>query len=242
VQTAFPNRAKQSLNMPLLIYCVAGAAASLNGLQTGVAGSPVLRLEVANLAAFVSRSADSSGWLRSPLRTSALEFHRVLRQLFSATAILPFRFPTIFEHQSELAQHLEGRSGEYGALLEKFSSFAQMEARVGYPDSETAIAARSGAEYLLQRQRRFHRQDNRVIVPEPGIAEGAEQIRRVALPIVLDDGGDTGVQLRSGKLREREPVPSPDHDGGRDSRAGEGESQSSDLVHPGAVSGQEHED
>ncbi len=197
MQTAFPNRAKQSLNMPLLIYCVAGAAASLNGLQTGVAGSPVLRLEVANLAAFVSRSADSSGWLRSPLRTSALEFHRVLRQLFSATAILPFRFPTIFEHQSELAQHLERRSREYGALLEKFSSFAQMEARVGYPDSETAIAACSGAEYLLQRQRRFHRAGEFAVELQRAAGASATEWRQRT----------TRLELRSFALVERDKIP-----------------------------------
>ncbi len=155
--------------MPLLLYCVAGTAASLNGLHAGVACSPVLRLEIANLAAFVSRSAHASGWLRTPVRTSALEFHRVLQQLFSATAILPFRFPTIFEDELELARHLEGRSGEYGALLEKFSNFAQMEARVGYPNSETAIATHSGSEYLRQRQRRFH-----------AVEEFAVELRRAA--------------------------------------------------------------
>jgi len=183
--------------MPLLIYCVAGAAASLNGLQTGVAGSPVLRLEVANLAAFVSRSADSSGWLRSPLRTSALEFHRVLRQLFSATAILPFRFPTIFEDEPELARHLEGRSGEYGALLEKFSNFAQMEARVGYPDSETAIAAGSGSEYLRQRQRRFQK-----------VEEFAVELRRAAGATATEwRQRTTRSELRGFALVERDKIP-----------------------------------
>ena len=89
--------------MPVLIYCVAGTAASLNELQTGVAGSPVIRMNVAPLNAYLSQSADSSEWLRAPLRTSALEFHRVLKQLFSSVAIIPFRFPTTFNDRQELA-------------------------------------------------------------------------------------------------------------------------------------------
>src|SRR5207248_632773 len=67
---------KHCLNMPVLIYCVARTAASLNELQTGVAGSPVIRMNVAPLNAYLSHSADSSEWLRAPLRTSALELQR----------------------------------------------------------------------------------------------------------------------------------------------------------------------
>jgi hypothetical protein len=183
--------------MPLLIYCVAGMAASLKGSQTGVSGSPILRLEIANLSAFVSPSADSSGWLRTPVRTAALEFHRVLRQLFSATAILPFRFPTIFEDEPELARHLERRSVEYGALLKKFSNFAQMEARVSYPDPETAIAARSGSEYLRQRQGRFQKvEEFAVELQKAAGASATEWLQR-----------STQSELRGFALVERDKIP-----------------------------------
>src|SRR6266567_4371732 len=66
--------------MAVLLYCLAHLLVRPKRLQTGVAGNSVERVEAPRLAAFISRSADSNVWLRAPLRTSALEFHRVLME------------------------------------------------------------------------------------------------------------------------------------------------------------------
>jgi Gas vesicle synthesis protein GvpL/GvpF len=136
--------------MAILLYCIAkGDGKAINSL-TGVAGDPVVRAEIGPLATFTSQNTDSAVWLRSKLRASALEFHRVLSEVFKSAAIIPFRFPTIFENEEQLAEHLRERSTEYKALLEKFSAVVQMEIRLTYPGLGTSSG--SGTEYLKERQ------------------------------------------------------------------------------------------
>ena len=140
--------------MSLLLYCVAKPSALQDESQPGVAGTPVSRIEGSNLAAFVSRNDHHEVWLRTPLSTSALEFHRVLTGLFKAAAIIPFRFPTILESDQELAELLNQRSSEYNTLLSKFENWTQMEAQVSYSNPGGPAPTESGTEYLLERQRR----------------------------------------------------------------------------------------
>jgi hypothetical protein len=135
--------------MSILLYCVAKADAPADSL-TGVAGDSVLRSEVGGLAVFASRNLDSSIWLRPALQSSALEFHSVLSEVFKSVAIIPFRFPTLFENQEQLMERLKERSGEYAALLEKFQDLVQMEIRVTSPDLTTSAV--SGTQYLKRRQ------------------------------------------------------------------------------------------
>src|SRR6202030_3424888 len=112
--------------MAILLYCISKCDVQASNSLTGVAGDPVVRSEIGPLATFTSRNSDSTVWLRSELKASALEFHRVLSEVFKSAAIIPFRFPTIFESEELLAEHLQERSSEYKALLEKFSDMVQM--------------------------------------------------------------------------------------------------------------------
>jgi hypothetical protein len=137
--------------MPILLYCVSRPNPSLKELPTGVAGSPVLRAVMDSLVAIISRNPDSATWLRASLRSSAVEFHRVITEVFRSAAVVPFRFPTIFENEEQLQQHLHERSGEYNVVLAKFADCAQMEIRVNYANHATSIE--SGAEYLRERQK-----------------------------------------------------------------------------------------
>src|SRR5438270_13671662 len=116
--------------MALLLYCIAQVDAPTPSPLTGVAGDPVARVEMQNLVAFISSNTDKSNWLRPQLQTSALEFHRVLSEVFKSTAIIPFRFPTVFDNEEQLMQRLQERATEYAALLEKFRDLVQMEIRV----------------------------------------------------------------------------------------------------------------
>jgi hypothetical protein len=136
--------------MAILLYCVAKADAPATELLTGVAGDPVVRVELADLAMFTSSNTDKSNWLRPQLQTSALEFHRVLSQVFTSTAIIPFRFPTVFDNEEQLIARLRERAGEYAALLDKFRGLAQMEIRITNPDIKKPTE--SGTQYLKLRQ------------------------------------------------------------------------------------------
>ena len=136
--------------MAILLYCIAKHDVQVRTSLTGVAGDPVVRVETGPLATFTSRNSDSAVWLRSELRASALEFHRVLSEVFKSAAIIPFRFPTIFESEEQLAEHLQERSSEYNGLLEKFTDTVQMEIRLTHPGLGTPSG--SGTEYLKERQ------------------------------------------------------------------------------------------
>jgi hypothetical protein len=136
--------------MAILLYCIAKADAPATTLLTGVAGDPVVGIEVGNLAAFTSRNLDSSIWMRPRLQASALEFHDVVSEVFKSAAIIPFRFPTIFENEEQLIERLKERSSEYCGLLEKFRDLVQMEIRLTNPALKTP--PESGTQYLKSRQ------------------------------------------------------------------------------------------
>jgi Gas vesicle synthesis protein GvpL/GvpF len=136
--------------MAILLYCIAKGDAPATDSLTGVAGDPVVRVELGSLAAFTSSNTDKSNWLRPQLQTSALEFHRVLSEVFKSAAIIPFRFPTIFDNEEQLSERLQERSSDYTALLEKFRDLVQMEIRVTNPNLKGP--SESGTQYLKQRQ------------------------------------------------------------------------------------------
>jgi hypothetical protein len=136
--------------MAILLYCVAKGDVPDVELLTGVAGDPVVRVELAGLAMFTSSNTDKSHWLRPQLQTSALEFHRVLSEVFKSTAIIPFRFPTIFDDEEQLSERMRERASEYAALLDKFRELAQMEIRITNPD--LTKPTESGTQYLKLRQ------------------------------------------------------------------------------------------
>jgi hypothetical protein len=136
--------------MAILLYCIAKGDAATASPLTGVAGDPIVHVEIGNLAAFTSSNPDKSNWLRPQLQASALEFHRVLSEVFKSTAIIPFRFPTVFDNEEQLIERLEERASEYTVLLEKFRDLVQMEIRVMNPDLKAP--AESGTQYLKARQ------------------------------------------------------------------------------------------
>jgi len=136
--------------MAILLYCIANRDVQVRTLLTGVAGDPVVRAEIGPLATFTSHNADSAVWLRSELKASAIEFHRVLSEVFKSAAIIPFRFPTMFENEEQLSKRLQERSSEYTALLEKFHDRVQMEIRLTNPALKAPPD--SGTQYLKQRQ------------------------------------------------------------------------------------------
>lgn len=136
--------------MAILLYCIAKSDAPIIHPPTGVAGDVVVRVELGNLAAFTSSNPDRSNWLRLPLQTSALEFHRVLSEVFKSSAIIPLRFPTVFDNEEQLTQRLQERANEYAALLDKFRDLVQMDIRVSNPALKKPTE--SGTQYLKLRQ------------------------------------------------------------------------------------------
>jgi gas vesicle protein GvpL/GvpF len=136
--------------MPILLYCVTKRGAAANDSSIGVSDLPVFLWTFPQFDLFASRAPDPAVWLKRELRTSAVEFHRVLRRIFEATAIVPFRFPTIFDTSEQVEEHVQQRSGEYVSLLDRFADSVQMEIRVS--GGTTSSRAQSGTDYLKLRQ------------------------------------------------------------------------------------------
>jgi hypothetical protein len=179
--------------MPVLLYCISKRDAAIPTSLTGVAGSPVVREEIGRLAAFISRSPDSGTWLKQEVRTSAGQFHAVLKQVFRSVAIIPFRFPTIFDDDAQLNQQLGERSQEYESLLTKFSGVVQMEISISGTRKREQV---SGSEYL-----RNARESSRT-------AETcAENIKKLVSPIVHDwRNSSSGYSIRLFALIDRQQV------------------------------------
>ena len=137
--------------MPVLLYAVAGSLVPLDA-PSGVANSPVCRLEHSGVAIFYSESDTPEIWLRAPLSTSVMEFHRVQKEIFRSSAIVPFRFPAILDSKDELLKHLDERSGTYKDYLQRFAGCAQMDLSLTHANA--ASPPSSGTAYLHERQSR----------------------------------------------------------------------------------------
>ena len=179
--------------MPLLLYCVAEASAALDS-GTGVASSVVARSEHSGLSMFYSENQSTESWLKSPVRNSAKEFHRIQQALFRSAAIIPFRFPTILESHEKLRQHLSEHAAEYQTALNQFAKFVQMDIALTQAPSASAIS--SGREYLRDRQRRTHT-----------LEQLAAEFRREVEPLISDwRQRSTSNGLRCFALVERKRV------------------------------------
>ena len=136
--------------MPLLAYCMTAAALQPEPPFSGVNGSPVESMQVAGVQCFFSQVAENQTTGARP-KEEALAFHRVLQDVFALTAILPFRFPTIVEGESELVAFIEEHASEYRKALARLRDAVQMEIRITSGQSETRQPQSSGGEYLRRR-------------------------------------------------------------------------------------------
>lgn len=79
------------------------------------------------------------------MQRHALEFHEVVRHVFSQTAVIPFRLLSVFEDQQALRAFVAENEGRFLDDLERLKSFVQMECVV-YPTPRQAQgAARAGS-------------------------------------------------------------------------------------------------
>lgn len=136
--------------MSILLYCIASRTTQPGDLPKGTAGISVDCIQTDELVAFISSAPDPAVWLKSPLHTAAIEFHRVCDQIFKSGAIIPFRFPTIFESEEKLQEHVSQRSEQYTSLLIQFRNVVQMELHMS--GENLHVPSQSGTEYLKQRQ------------------------------------------------------------------------------------------
>lgn len=138
--------------MPLLAYCIAEAG-SIEIPPCGVQGKTIQTVSESGLIGFVSeynQVGDSE-----QIRSTALEFNRVLQDLLRQAAIVPFRFPTMVEDESEMRGFLRDHADKYLENLRRLRDAVQME--VNLTADESPKAKSSGTDYLRARQARHQK-------------------------------------------------------------------------------------
>ncbi len=136
--------------MPLLLYCVA-AEQTAPPAGPGLRGRPIETATVAGLACFYSAGEQLPAGSPDQLRKDALDFHRVVSDVFSRTAVIPFRFPTLIEDAAELELLLQRNGPDYLESLITHRDHAQLELRL-LQQPPAAREHGSGKEYLEGRQ------------------------------------------------------------------------------------------
>lgn len=128
--------------MPLLLYCISESAALPP--SDGVRGRRVEGEAIAGMECYYSVFPEP---LIKLTKDDALAFHHVITAIFSRTAVIPFRFPTMLEGKGELEVYLETEGHDLLESLQRLREFVQMEVRLTVGDA-TAAPAGSGKEYL----------------------------------------------------------------------------------------------
>lgn len=144
--------------MRLLPYCITETEPRIEVPSAGVQGKPVEVIVDSGLRCLLSRYSEtttpSHQSLAHPIRETAMEFHRVLQQVFRQVAIIPFRFPTVLADDAELAAFLREHREEYLRDLPRLRDKVQMEIRVTYqkaPHSQSS-SGKSGLDYMREHQ------------------------------------------------------------------------------------------
>jgi len=153
--------------MSLLPYCIIEAKTSVTGPLQGVQDFPVENLVEGELRCFYSSISDSQ--LEGEVE-NALRFHQVISQIFSQTAVVPFRFHELVNDETELRNFLRERGKEYARALARLRNLVQMELRISIAAQTNTSAKTSGKEYLQQRRMEL-------AAPAAAAAQAREQLR-----------------------------------------------------------------
>ena len=163
--------------MPLLAYCLAEARLAINVPLTGVQDAPLHQISEPALRCFISDYRLPSAGEDQEVEQLALAFHRVLKDIFRQVAIIPFRFPTLLQDESEVRSLLRERSQDYAGSLVRLRDSVQMEVQLTLPgeSSRAQEGGTSGVRYLQERQERRQR-----------LAMTADELRRQLAPHATD--------------------------------------------------------
>lgn len=152
-----------------LLYCIAEPGV-VPPQFTGVGGAPVESVDVDGLRCFYS-VVDSLGGDAGSLKRDALDYHRVTRELFRQSAVIPFRFPSTLGSVAQIVVLLHDHAQAYRAALADFRDKVQMEIRIGGPNAPAASAASSGTGYLKDRAQRTRRLEQAIAACRAAIHE-----------------------------------------------------------------------
>jgi hypothetical protein len=114
--------------MPVLLYCVAPETAADTRVN-GVGGAAVSSVAVNHLRFFFSEVPAEPVSSRDVV-ASARDVHAVVSDIFSRTAVLPFRYPTLIADEAELVELANSRGAGFREFLNRVGSRVQMDVRL----------------------------------------------------------------------------------------------------------------
>src|SRR3954468_16307360 len=114
--------------MALLLYCVA-LESSTDTTVTGVGGAAVSSVVHGGVRLFFSIVATDALNSRDVV-TAARHVHDVVADIFSRTAVLPFRYPTVLADDAELSKLAAERGEAFRKFLERVGGKVQMDVRL----------------------------------------------------------------------------------------------------------------
>lgn len=136
--------------MALFAYGVVAADSAVatrpQTLPTGVSGASVRPFGAGSVAVLASPVDVPDDGIR-PARRHVLAHMGVLDAALAATAVLPFRFGTVFPDEGALRGHLAGEADSYARRLEELSEQVQLTVTARYHDDTmvaTVLADRPG--------------------------------------------------------------------------------------------------
>lgn len=146
--------------MPVLAYCLSETR-PVEFSGKGVGDLPVENLEHNGVRCYFSRSDSRDQILGPPAKQMALQFHKVIAEIFDEVAVIPFRFPTILEDEPELRAYLVEQGTSQKESLRRLREFVQMEIHLlhkssssnfGEPTQTERTSETTGTQYLRARQ------------------------------------------------------------------------------------------
>jgi|SRR5689334_16239208 len=165
--------------MYLLAYCIVLDDGSATLPRQGVLSTKVDVVGESGLSALCSEMERSSISANN-FQQAALEFHRVLREVFAQTAVVPFRFPTWLSPE-EMSAHLQKESLRYKTFLVEHADHVQMEVRVMRQESAIQKGT-TGSEHLRARAAQLRKVNEQASEIKNLVGDNALQWREQETP------------------------------------------------------------
>ena len=156
--------------MKYLLYCVFRNSSPWRPKTLpGVEAQPVFLVGKNGLSAAVSRISGSDP---APAVSRILAYHKVIESIHRRRAVIPLRYGSLLEQESQIVEYLEERRQQYEALLQELEGRVEMGIRVLFDKAECRmpVAEGSGAAYLAAQRDRYAR-DDRLAVEQEMVVE-----------------------------------------------------------------------
>ena len=159
----------------VLVYCGFRHAPELALPAVGVNAAPVQVGAMRDLRLLWSEVE----WPFDPQRMqkSAVEFHEVVHQVFSQTAVIPFRLLSVFDDQQAFTAFTAENHERFLQDLDRLKAFVQMECVIYPKPSETPVDRSSGKAYLEQKAVALRSSEGVVQATQDALAHVSREIR-----------------------------------------------------------------